>query len=250
MELRYVALSTMVMVAVTLVLAKPSRAQGALDPAEGARPCAALALPADDAEGQAARAYLATYWKSLDALNAPEPPLDLKPGIAVEVATLNCKLDPTQSLETTVATAWNDFDIKRLQNEQGAAAAAQGDPHSLLGTLEKYRADQQQAPTFVALSAGDQHAVAGEVRACYPEDTEARNSTPFEAHLVVTVNATGEAQAVEFSKPDRARMQGDLAYRTLAERAQTAVMNPVCAKLPLPASDLGMAHQIEFVFRP
>ena len=227
----------------------PARAQGVLDPAEGAKPCAALALPANDPEGQAARAYLSAYWKSLDALNAPKPPLDLKPGAAVAVAILGCKFDPTQPLETTVATAWQDLDIKRLQNEQGAAAT-QGGSASLSGKLEKFRADQHEAPTYVALSAGDQHTIAGEVRACYPEDTEARNDKAFQAHLTVTVDSTGEARTVEISTSDQARVQANPAYRTLAERAQAAVMNPACSKLPLPASALGRFHQIEFVFRP
>lgn len=88
------------------------------------------------------------------------------------------------------------------------------------------------------------------MRRCYAEDTEARNYAHFQAHLTVTVDATGEARQVEFSDQDRARMVSDPSYRALAERARAAVMSPVCAKLPLPPSQLGQVHQIKFVFRP
>ncbi|TLU71313.1 energy transducer TonB [Lichenicoccus roseus] len=146
---------------------------------------------------------------------------------------------------------------------------AAADTHSLLATLEKFRADQKQthapaahanpaqggAPTrgrdiTSSLSAGDQHAIAGSVRRCYAEDTEARNYAQFQAHLTVTVDATGEARMVQFSPADQGRMAADPSYRALAERARAAVMNPTCAKLPLPASQLGAVHQIKFVFRP
>ncbi len=143
------------------------------------------------------------------------------------------------------------------------------DTHSLMATLEKLRADQPQthppharanpaqggAPSrgrdiTASLSAGEQHAIGIEVRRCYSEDTEARNYAQFQAHLTVTVDAAGEVRQVEFSDQDRARMASDPAYRALAERARAAVMSPVCARLPLPPSELGQVHQIKFVFRP
>jgi neural Wiskott-Aldrich syndrome protein len=143
------------------------------------------------------------------------------------------------------------------------------DTHSLLATLDKFRTDQKQthaphsranpaqggAPTqgrdiTASLSAGEQRAIGGEVRRCYAEDTEARNYAQFQAHLTVTVDAAGEARMVEFSAADAARMASDPSYRALAERARAAVMNPLCAKLPLPPGQLGQVHQLKFVFRP
>ena len=146
---------------------------------------------------------------------------------------------------------------------------AVADTHSLLATLEKFRADQKQthpprahanpaqggAPSrgrdiTARLSAGEQHAIASAVRRCYAEDTEARDYAQFQAHLTVTVDAQGVARAVAFSAADQARMQSDPSYRALADRARAAVLSPVCATLPLPASDLGRVHDLKFVFRP
>lgn len=143
------------------------------------------------------------------------------------------------------------------------------DTHSLLATLDKFRADQKQthAPTAranpaqggapsqgrditSALTSGEQHAIGSAVRRCYSEDTEARNYAQFQAHMTVTVDATGEARMVSFSAADAARMASDPSFRALAERARAAVMNPVCARLPLPPAQLGQVHQIKFVFRP
>jgi hypothetical protein len=143
------------------------------------------------------------------------------------------------------------------------------DTHSLMATLEKLRADQAQthppraranpaqggAPSrgrdiTASLSAGEQHAIGNAVRRCYAEDTAARDYAQFQAHLTVTVDATGEARAVEFSGADAQRMAADPSFRALAERARAAVMSPVCARLPLPPAQLGQVHQIKFVFRP
>ncbi len=143
------------------------------------------------------------------------------------------------------------------------------DTHSLLATLEKFRADQvpphpprshanpaqggapaQGRDITASLNAGEQSAIGNKVRPCYQEDTAARDYAQFQAHLTVTVDATGEARAVAFSAADAQRMAADPSYRALAERARDAVLSPACARLPLPPAQLGQVHQIKFVFRP
>ncbi len=143
------------------------------------------------------------------------------------------------------------------------------DTSSLLATLEKFRADQPQthpprahanpdqggSPSRAGdvtgqLGAGAQKAIGNEVRRCYAEDTEAKNYASFTAHLLVTVDAGGEARLVEFKPDTAARMAADPGYRALAERARDAVLNPTCARLPIPASLLGRTQQLSFVFRP
>ncbi len=145
----------------------------------------------------------------------------------------------------------------------------QPDTHSLMATLEKFRADQPQthpprsranpdqggSPSRAGdvtgqLSAGAQKAIGGSVRRCYSEDTEARNYASFTAHLLVTVDASGEARLVDFKPDTAARMAADPGYRALAERARDAVLNPTCSKLPIPANLLGHTQQLSFVFRP
>ncbi len=143
------------------------------------------------------------------------------------------------------------------------------DTSSLLATLEKFRADQPQthpprahanpdqggSPSRAGdvtgqLGAGAQKAIGNEVRRCYAEDTEAKNYASFTAHLLVTVDAGGEARLVEFKPDTAARMAADPGYRALAERARDAVLNPTCARLPIPANLLGRTQQLSFVFRP
>ena len=147
------------------------------------------------------------------------------------------------------------------------------DTHSLLATLEAFKADQKQTTPpkhhtnppqggspegggvpygniTSALSAAEQHAIGSSVKRCYTEDTEARNYATFSAHMIVTVDGTGEARMVQFAPETVARMNADPSYRVFAERARMAVQDPSCASLPLPASQLGQPHKLSFVFRP
>ncbi|GBQ93373.1 hypothetical protein [Gluconobacter albidus] len=157
--------------------------------------------------------------------------------------------------------------------QPNAAKKTEADSHSLLATLDNFRADQKQthAPAAKAnppqggapngggvpngditksLSMADQKAIGGSVRRCYTEDTEARNYASFVAHMVVTVDATGEARIVKFAPDTAAKMASDPSYRVLAERARDAVLSPTCAHLPIPSKMLGQTHELRFVFRP
>ena len=148
------------------------------------------------------------------------------------------------------------------------------DTHSLLATLEKFQADQKQTTPprhrynpprggspegggspygdiTSSLSLAEQRAVGNSVRRCYTEDTEARNYATFQAHMVVTTDASGVARAVKFSPGDLGRMSADPSFRAFAERAADAVLSPECANLPLPGRVLGAGPQnLNFVFRP
>ncbi|MBS1024870.1 energy transducer TonB [Gluconobacter cerinus] len=157
--------------------------------------------------------------------------------------------------------------------QPNASKNTQADSHSLLATLDSFRSDQKQthAPKAKAnppqggapdgggvpngditksLSMADQKAIGGSVRRCYTEDTEARNYASFVAHLIVTVDATGEARLVKYAPDTAAKMASDPSYRVLAERARDAVLSPTCAHLPIPSNLLGQTHQLRFVFRP
>lgn len=147
------------------------------------------------------------------------------------------------------------------------------DTHSLESTLDAYQADQKQThpPRAKAnprqggapngggarngditrgLSAGQQGKIAASVRRCYVEDTAAKDYANFVAHLIVTIDASGEARIVKFDSVTQAKMNADSTYRALAERARDAVLSPVCSKLPIPSNLLGKTGQIRFVFRP
>jgi hypothetical protein len=67
----------------------------------------------------------------------------------------------------------------------------------------------------------------------------------------VTIDASGEARLAELSDDDKAHANSDPAFRAFAERAQRAVLDPTCAKLPVPPDLLGKpSQQLTFRFRP
>jgi hypothetical protein len=67
----------------------------------------------------------------------------------------------------------------------------------------------------------------------------------------VTVDAEGVVHIVKLQPAFQAWANRDSAYRAFAERAEAAVLDPQCSKLPLPASILGKpAATLSFRFRP
>jgi len=215
----------------------------------------------------------------------PLPPVKLPPKIVDESAeplkaappkptppTPSHMVAPPQP-ETTKADQLPETPQFSHLTQPNKPKKAAPDSHSLLSTLDSFRADQKQthAPNARAnpdqggapegggvpngditrsLSVVDQKAIGASVRRCYSEDTAARDYASFVAHLVVTVDATGEARIVKFAPETASKMASDSSYRALAERARDAVLSPTCSKLPIPAKLLGQTREIKFVFRP
>jgi hypothetical protein len=142
------------------------------------------------------------------------------------------------------------------------------DTKSLLNTLDKFLtlAKQDKPPKAVvnpsassprkgpnvtgALNPGQKKAIGDEVRRCYSEDTAAKDYATYYADIEVTVDATGEVREVKLMPDSAGRAAADFAYRAFAERAERAVLDPQCAKLPLPANILGTTAKLSFRFRP
>lgn len=194
---------------------------------------------------------------------APAPPSP--PSESREVSPPSPQTDPVDKLPDTP-----EFSHVTQPNKAKVTAP---ESHSLLATLDKFRADQKQthppkaranpqqggAPNgggspdgdiTNAMSAAEQKQIGGSVRRCYSEDTAARDYASFSAHLIVTVDATGEARIAKFAPDTQARANSDPAYRALAERARAAVLSPTCSKLPIPKQLLGQTRELRFVFRP
>jgi outer membrane biosynthesis protein TonB len=164
--------------------------------------------------------------------------------------------------------------VKSARTQPNESKNATPDTSSLLNTLEKFQADQKQVapPTHVynpsrggkkngggaksgnltgELSDGQRKQIGDEVRRCYSEDTAARDYASYTATITVTIDATGEARETKLSDSDIARGNADPAFRAFAERAERAVMDPTCARLPVPTDLLGKpAQQLTFRFRP
>ncbi|ATU71697.1 energy transducer TonB [Komagataeibacter rhaeticus] len=212
--------------------------------------------------------------------DAPTPPREQQPSPdAVRLPPTPAKAAPAQAHAPVPPSAQPDPTAAPKVQEQSRTTQPNEakkhvpDTHSLLATLDSFRADQKQthppkaranplqggAPDgggtpdgdiTSALTSTEQKAIGSAVRRCYSEDTAARNYAQFVAHLVVTVDETGTARLVEFAPQTQAQMASDPSYRALAERARDAVLSPTCAKLPIPQNLLGQTRQLKFVFRP
>lgn len=212
--------------------------------------------------------------------DAPTPPREQQPSPdAVKLPPTPAKAAPAQAHAPVPPSAQPDPTAAPKVQERSSTTQPNEakkhvpDTHSLLATLDAFRADQKQthppkarpnpqqggAPDgggtpdgdiTSALTATQQKAIGNSVRRCYSEDTAARNYAQFVAHLVVTVDETGMARLVEFAPQTQAQMASDPSYRALAERARDAVLSPTCAKLPIPQNLLGQTRQLKFVFRP
>ncbi|GBR14324.1 energy transducer TonB [Asaia spathodeae] len=193
------------------------------------------------------------------------PPKPSPPSTSKQVAPPSPQTQPVDKLPETPSFSHI--------TQPNPAKKTQTDSHSLLATLDAFRADQKQthppkaranpkqggAPNgggspngdiTSALSDAQQKAIGSGVRPCYTEDTAARNYASFSAYLIVTVDQNGEARIVRFTPATQAKMNADPSYRALAERAREAVLSPRCAKLPVPSGFLGKSHDLIFVFRP
>jgi outer membrane biosynthesis protein TonB len=148
------------------------------------------------------------------------------------------------------------------------------DTSSLLNTMEKLMADQKQVkpPTHRynaerggapggggavhgnltgALSDNQRKQIGAEIRRCYSQDTAARDYATYEAKMIVTIDADGEARDARLFPDDLARANADPSYRAFAERAVRAVLDPICSKLPVPPDMLGKpVQQLNIRFRP
>jgi hypothetical protein len=160
-----------------------------------------------------------------------------------------------------------------VTNQPHPSKSATPDTHSFLNTMEKLLAENKQTPpkhrynparggvkggggarvgdATSLLTKGEMRQIGAEVKRCYAEDTAAKDYATFSAVITVTIDADGEVRDAHLSPADAARAGADPAFRAFAERAQQAVMDPVCAKLPVPETLLGKpSQQLTFQFRP
>ena len=147
------------------------------------------------------------------------------------------------------------------------------DTQTLENTLEKLRAIQAQTRPPKArynpaaggapdaggdlngndtskLSKSQMGAIGDHVRACWTYDAGALHAETFRVQLQVLTDETGEAHKADVIGPDVARAEADPEFRSFAERAIRAVLNPQCANLPLPPTMLGHSQTLRFNFSP
>lgn len=66
--------------------------------------------------------------------------------------------------------------------------------------------------------------------------------------LTVTTDVAGVVQKAEIAGSDTVRVNSDPRLHALAEQAIQALMDPRCAKLPMPSTALGRVNLLTFRF--
>ncbi|MGD0102827.1 MAG: hypothetical protein ABSC06_02175 [Rhodopila sp.] len=100
-----------------------------------------------------------------------------------------------------------------------------------------------------ALSADQRGAIGDHVRECWTKDAGALDIDKQRVLLTVTTDASGVARKAEVAGDDIGRLD-DPRFRAFAERARRAILDPLCANLPLPDNVLGKVNVLTFRFSP
>jgi hypothetical protein len=113
-------------------------------------------------------------------------------------------------------------------------------------TLMKLR----QRNDMSALSANDRRVIGDHVRACWSKDSGTTEANNHSVLLTVTTDVSGVVRIAQVAASDTLRVNSDPRLHVLAERAMQALLDPRCAKLPLPSTALGRVNILSFQFRP
>lgn len=100
-----------------------------------------------------------------------------------------------------------------------------------------------------SLSSATRGAIGERLRECWTGDRGALDIDKQLVHLTVTTDATGTVRVANIAPNDASRNGSNFA-RASAERARRAVLDPQCARLPLPNALLGQSHTFAITFRP
>jgi outer membrane biosynthesis protein TonB len=211
----------------------------------------------------------------------PPPPPDreaeaLKPPPPMKVtAPPPPKVVPTKTpvqKPSREPTAAKPMDTVRYQQQDTKNPAP--DTHSLLKTLEqfnqettkttppKYRYNpprggakdaggQTHGNPNGALTLGQAKTIGAFVKRCFSSEVEAKDLASYSVMLEVVVDQTGEVHEAHLAPESQPRAAQDPAYLAFSDAAIHAVLDPQCAKLPLPPNVLKQAATtLTFRFRP
>ncbi len=123
----------------------------------------------------------------------------------------------------------------RANPRAGGAPKAGGNPHG---------------DDTASLSVGQRGAIGEQVRRCWTTDPGMLDLDKMQVMLNVTTDASGTARQAVVAPEDQAQVAANPRLRVFSERAVRAVLDPQCAKLPLPETMLGKTAMLTFRFRP
>ncbi|WP_246149109.1 energy transducer TonB [Skermanella pratensis] len=143
--------------------------------------------------------------------------------------------------------------LKNLQNLKPEPSNAPAQPQRQQPAPSPSAQSQQPAASNAPklsdrLTASQEDAVRRTVEACWNVDPGLMGINEITVEIRLEIGRDGQVMRAEVV--DKARMARDRAFRTVAESAQRAVMNPRCRTLPLPPDGYDFWKNAVFVFSP
>jgi hypothetical protein len=205
--------------------------------------------------------------READELRAPPPMKVVAPPPPKVVPTKIPVKKP--SLEPTPAKPMDTVTHQPQQTKNPAI-----DTHSLLKTLEKFSQETERPtpPTHTPnpsrngaknaggqlhgnregnLTQGQAKTIGAFVKRCFSSEVEAKDLASYSVMLEVVVDQSGEVHEAHLAPESQPRAAQDPAYLAFSDAAIHAVLDPQCAKLPLPPNVLKQAATtLTFRFRP
>jgi hypothetical protein len=122
---------------------------------------------------------------------------------------------------------------------------------TLENRLKALRSQKRQSgDRTVNLSPAQRGAINAKVRECWTNDASVQGLDPKQVMLLVTVDNTGIARMAQVAPEDQSRLS-DPRFRAFVERAVRAVLDPRCAQMPIPPSQIqGRNSTLKFRFSP
>ncbi len=177
----------------------------------------------------------------------PEKPLPLPPPPAPTPPSPTHQPNPTTNTATS-STAL-EATLEKLRSLEHQTEPPKALPNPQPGGVPTPGGLPQSNDT-AALSAAERGRIGDYVRRCWTYDPGAKGVQQFQVWLDVTTDADGVVHIATIAATDQARVEANPALRAFADRAVNAVLDPRCAKLPLPPAMLGKDEHLVFRFRP
>jgi outer membrane biosynthesis protein TonB len=169
-----------------------------------------------------------------------EKPKEEKPKLQKAEITLDKKKksaaktdDKSQDKKKKPSKSFDDLLSEIEKSDDGAPSQGKGAPASTIGPV---------------LTASEKDALSRHMARCWLIPAGLRDARDIRVPIKINVARDGTVQRAEIV--DKGRMTNDLSYRTAAESARRAVLDPRCSPLPIPQDKYEMFKEFIFNFDP
>ncbi|MCE3230955.1 MAG: hypothetical protein K0R76_1215 [Alphaproteobacteria bacterium] len=169
-----------------------------------------------------------------------EKPKEEKPKQQKAEITLDKKKKPTTKTDTQEkdkkkkpSKSFDDLLSEIEKADDGAPSRGKGAPAATIGPV---------------LTASEKDALSRHMSKCWLIPAGLRDARNIRVPIKINVAPDGTVQKAEIM--DKGRMTNDLSYRTAAESARRAVLDPQCSPLPIPKDKYEIFKEFIFNFDP